>query len=62
MKRGRCSVRDCSLITGRGGGGEGYKTGSGGACEVLTLQKGAAEKVLAILKGGYKSFRVVFTR
>ena len=21
MKRGRCSVRDCSLITGRGGGG-----------------------------------------
>ena len=41
------TIRDWSLITGRGG----YKTG-GGAREVLPLRKGGAEKVLAILKGG----------
>ena len=48
------SVRDWSLVTGRGGG-EGYKTGGGwGASEVLTLKKkgGGAEKVLAITDGG----------
>ena len=48
------SLRDWSLITGRGGGG--YKTGGGGAREVLPLRKGGAEKVLAMLKGGHKKF------
>ena len=55
------SVRDWSLITGRGGGG--YKTGGGrGAREVLPLRRGGAEKVLAMMRGGTKSFGVVFTR
>ena len=45
-----CSIRDWSLITGRGG----LQNGSGGAREVLPLRKGGAEKVLAMLKGGHK--------
>ena len=53
------SLRNWSLITGRGG----YKTGGGGAHEVLPLRKGGgAEKVLAMLKGGTTSFGVVFTQ
>ena len=50
------SVRDWSLITGRGG----YKTGGGGAREVLPIRKGWADKVLAMLKGGHKKFRGSF--
>ena len=46
------TVRDWSLITGRGGG---YKT-AGGAREVLPLRKGGTENILAILKGGHKAF------
>ena len=46
-------VRDCSLITGKGGGWWIQNTigGGGGACEVLPL-----------CKGGGKSFGVVFTQ
>ena len=49
------TIRDWSLITGRGGG---LQNGRGGAREVLPLQKGGgAEKVLAMLKGGgHKKF------
>ena len=46
------SLRDWSLITGRGG----YKTGGGVAREVLPLRKGGAETVLAMLKGGHNKF------
>ena len=46
------SLREWSLITGRGG----LQNGRGGAREVLPLRKGGAEKVLAILKGGHKNF------
>ena len=56
----RDSIRDWSLITGRGGG---LQNGRGGAYEVLPLRKGGAQKVLAMLKrGGTISFGVVFTR
>ena len=42
--------REWSIITGRGGGGGGYKTGGAwaegrGASEVLPLQRGEAEKI-----------------
>ena len=47
------TLRDWSLITGRGGG---YKMGGGGPREVLPLRKGGAEKVLAMLKGGHNKF------
>ena len=46
------ALRDCSLITGRGGATK----REGGAREVLPLRKGGAEKVLAMLKGGHKQF------
>ena len=46
------SLRDWSLITGRGGATK----REGGAREVLPLRKGGAEKVLAMLKGGHKKF------
>ena len=46
------TVRDWSLITGRGGATK----REGGAREVLPLRKGGAEKVLAMLKGGHKKF------
>ena len=42
------SLRDRSLITGRGGATK----REGGVREVLPLRKGGTEKVLAILKGG----------
>ena len=48
----RVSIREWSLITGRGG----LQNGRGGAREVLPLRKGGAEKVLAMLKGGHKKF------
>ena len=48
----RMSLRDWSLITGRGGATK----REGGACEVLPLRKGGAGKVLAMLKGGHKKF------
>ena len=41
MKLVYVTLRDWSLITGRG---QGYKTGGGGACEVLPLQKGGWNK------------------
>ena len=44
------SIRDWSLITGRGGATK----REGGAREVLPQRKGGAEKVLAMLKGGRK--------
>ena len=47
------TVRDWSLITGRGGA---TKRDGGGAREVLPLRKGGAKKVLAMLKGGHKKF------
>ena len=48
------TLRDWSLITGRGGGATKRE---GGAREVLPLRKGGAEKVLAMLKGGgHKKF------
>ena len=47
------SIRDWSLITGRGGGATKRE---GGACEVLPLREGGAGKVLAILKGGHNKF------
>ena len=50
--KSRGSVRDWSLITGRGG----PQNGRGGASEVLPLRKGGTEKVLAMLKGGHKKF------
>ena len=47
------SLRDWSLITGRGGATK----REGGARELLPLRKGGgAEKVLPILKGGHKKF------
>ena len=56
----RHSLRDWSLITGRGAA----EREGGGACEVIPLQKGEeAENVLAMLKrgrGGRQSFGVVF--
>ena len=53
------TIRDWSLITGRGG----YKTGEG-ACEILPLRKGGHKEVLAMVKGGGRqtSFGVVFTQ
>ena len=42
------SLRDWSLITGRGG----YKTGGGGAREVLPLQKGGGGKSFSHPEGG----------
>ena len=47
---GKCkwSIRDWSLITGRGGG---YKTG-GGAREVLRLRKGGGGKRFSHAEGG----------
>ena len=54
------TIRDWSLITGRGGA---TKREGGGVCEVLPLRKGGgAEKVLTMLKGGTKSLGVVFTQ
>ena len=53
------TLRDWSLITGRGGG---LQNGRGGARKVLPLRKGGGgvEKVLAMLKGGHKKFRGSF--
>ena len=45
------TVRDWSLITGRGG----YKTG-GGHVKFYPYRKRGAEKVLAMLKGGHNKF------
>ena len=51
------SLRDWSLITGRGGATK----REGGAHEILPLRKGGAEKVLAVLKGGrHKKFWGIF--
>ena len=46
------SLRDWSLITGRGGGLQNGR----GAREVLPVRKEGAEKVLSMLKGGHKKF------
>ena len=46
------SVRDWSLITGRGG----LQNGRGGHMKFYPYEKGGAEKVLAVLKGGHKKF------
>ena len=48
------SLRDWSLITGRGGG---LQNGRGGTLSFTPTKKGGgAEKVLAVLKGGHKKF------
>ena len=52
VKYRHLSIREWSLITGRGG----LQNGRGGAREVLPLRKGGAEKVLAMLKGGHNKF------
>ena len=46
------SIRDWSLITGRGG----LQNGRGGHVKFYPYEKGGAEKVVAILKGGHKKF------
>ena len=56
-------LRDWSLITGRGGGGGGYKTGGRGAYELLPLRKEGGAKSFSHAKwGDTKSFGVVSTR
>ena len=52
------TLRDWSVITGRGGGGLQNRRG---ATEVLPLRKGGWRKnILGMLKGGTTSFGVVF--
>ena len=47
-RAGSSSLRDWSLITGRGG----LQNGRGGHVKFYPYKKGGAEKVLAVLKGG----------
>ena len=47
------SVRDWSVITGRGGG---LQNGRGGHVKFYPCEKRGAQKVLVMLKGGHKKF------